>query len=431
MLCPLLSQFFTRLPYANPDLGAGSHVTRFIGLGGVGNPIGARYLHALGLVPSGAMSRQAFLKQPPNTTPFPYSEDKNPRNAHSGTKRGSTEEDNQSWRWGDQNGKRTKHHQPSRFDKSAIVVNSRKSAFVRNLPYKATEEDIITFFAPTAGTIVDIRRGRDDRGNMKGYAQVQFKTVEEMRKSCDLNENKLMGRPIFIEPATAKHKTKEHKDRHPVADCWFCLSNPTADLHLVVSVGSESYCALDKGPITPFHCLVVPIDHSASTLELEETTMSEISKYFQALSKCAKTQGLEIVIFERYLRLKGREGGNHCHYNVIGVPSESVEAFARGVSTVLDKTVGASFGGSEFQAELEDVVGDMEYMLAMVPGGRVMCHPIMRGERVPYNFLRDEVAAALGAPDKGDWKQCKLGTKDEEESAVAKFKAIFADHDIM
>ena len=113
MLCPLLSQYFTRLPYANPDLGAGSHVTRFIGLGGVGNPIGARYLHALGLVPSGAMSRQAFLKQPPNTTPFPYSEDKNPRNAHSGTKRGSTEEDNQSWRWGDQNGKRTKHHQPS------------------------------------------------------------------------------------------------------------------------------------------------------------------------------------------------------------------------------------------------------------------------------------------------------------------------------
>ena len=36
----------------------------------------------------------------------------------------------------------------------------------------------------------------------------------------------------------------------PVEGCWFCLSNPSADVELVASVGEECYVALDKGAIT-------------------------------------------------------------------------------------------------------------------------------------------------------------------------------------
>jgi hypothetical protein len=31
--------------------------------------------------------------------------------------------------------------------------------------------------------------------------------------------------------------------------CWFCLSNPKVEKHLVISVAEESYLALAKGPI--------------------------------------------------------------------------------------------------------------------------------------------------------------------------------------
>lgn len=38
-----------------------------------------------------------------------------------------------------------------------------------------------------------------------------------------------------------------------------------------------------------------------------------------ALRSCFAAQGLELVGFERYLRLRGK-GGNHCHINLIGIP---------------------------------------------------------------------------------------------------------------
>lgn len=35
----------------------------------------------------------------------------------------------------------------------------------------------------------------------------------------------------------------------PAPNCWFCLSNPEADVNLVVSIGEQVYLALDKGPM--------------------------------------------------------------------------------------------------------------------------------------------------------------------------------------
>ena len=424
-------RFWARVPYANPDLGAGSHVTRFIGLGCVGNKAKQKYLHALGLKPAAAMDREAFLAAPPNTTAFPYAQA--PRAA---AKRGrGDEEDGQSWRWGEQGGAkrgRAPQREPSMFDKAAIVVNSEKSAFVRNLPYRASEQDVVKFFEPCGGKVVDIRRPRDQNGNYKGYAQVQFATVQEMRRACEeMNEKELMGRPIYVSPAESRSE-KQKKESHPIADCWFCLSNPNADVHLVVSVGSECYCALDKGPITEDHVLVVPIDHVPCSMALKDSELAEVSKYFRALTRCFAAKGLDLVMFERYLMLKGREGGNHCHFNAVGIPREATDRLRSGqASKVLDKRIEAGFGEPEFRSKMRDVVGDGEYILLVMPDGESLVHPIMRGERMPYNFLRDEIASALCKPERGDWRECKLAGRAQEEESVARFKAAFGEYDIM
>lgn len=39
-------------------------------------------------------------------------------------------------------------------------------------------------------------------------------------------------------------------------DCWFCLSSPKVEKHLVTSVGQKVYLALAKGGLTPDHVLV-------------------------------------------------------------------------------------------------------------------------------------------------------------------------------
>ena len=56
--------FYLRDPYINPDLGAGSHVTRFIALAAVGNVAKQKWLHALGLLPAAHMDVQALQQKP-------------------------------------------------------------------------------------------------------------------------------------------------------------------------------------------------------------------------------------------------------------------------------------------------------------------------------------------------------------------------------
>ena len=51
---------------------AGSHVTRFIALGSVGNPAKAKSLHALALTPAADMDIAALTQRPDGTTPCPY-----------------------------------------------------------------------------------------------------------------------------------------------------------------------------------------------------------------------------------------------------------------------------------------------------------------------------------------------------------------------
>ena len=56
--------FYARPPYLNADLGAGSHVTRFIGLACVGNVAKQKSLHALGLTPAAQMDLEALQQKP-------------------------------------------------------------------------------------------------------------------------------------------------------------------------------------------------------------------------------------------------------------------------------------------------------------------------------------------------------------------------------
>lgn len=44
-----------------------------------------------------------------------------------------------------------------------VIVDNRKSVLVRNLPFRADDQDIVDFFAGV-GTVVDIRRGTSAEG---------------------------------------------------------------------------------------------------------------------------------------------------------------------------------------------------------------------------------------------------------------------------
>lgn len=80
--------------------------------------------------------------------------------------------------------------------------------------------------------------------------------------------------------------------------CWFCLSSPNVESHLVLSIGESYYCALAKGPLVPNHVLLVPVQHCPNTLTMPLDTETELEKYKSALNIYFKNQAKAVVFFE-------------------------------------------------------------------------------------------------------------------------------------
>jgi len=77
-----------------------------------------------------------------------------------------------------------------------------KNLFVRNISYKATNQDLKSFFE-TVGTVVSAKIIFDKENNRsKGYGFVEFATEEEAEKAIQqLDGASLLEREISIQPA--------------------------------------------------------------------------------------------------------------------------------------------------------------------------------------------------------------------------------------
>ena len=108
---------------------------------------------------------------------------------------------------------------------------------------------------------------------------------------------------------TRRGVKRQHQERNnrpppkPMGPCWFCLSSPEVEKHLVVSVGDhvnlspiqkclqffarififsfffQCYIALPKGTLVPEHVLILPIGHYQSSIDLPEEALEEVEKY--------------------------------------------------------------------------------------------------------------------------------------------------------
>ena len=86
--------------------------------------------------------------------------------------------------------------------------------------------------------------------------------------------------------------------RRAESSCWFCLSSPDVESHLVISIGEAYYCALAKGPLVPNHVLMIPVEHCPSTLLMPSEAEVELGRYKNALVKYFEKQGKTAVFFE-------------------------------------------------------------------------------------------------------------------------------------
>ena len=454
---------YAREPYKNPR----GHATRLVALASVGNDRKERWLHALALLPASRQPPSALQQLPPDTTRSPY-------DARGGANGGSTDAaggDAANFagvRWEEPRAKRARVASQVRTE--PLKGDPDKTVYVRNLAFRADEGALAEFFAQ-CGEIADLRLGRDaESGRSRGFCHVAYSTAEAAEKALALHETTFYGRDIVVQMAKTEEERNADRDRRreekrgrppppPPGGCWFCLSNEK-DTHLVASIATESFIAMDKGGVVPDHCQVVPVEHTPSFAALSPSAADEIWRYLGAVRACLRAGGggapvpenaaspldtvgvpgemggpRELVAFERHLALRSK-GGNHMHLNCVPVPADRARK-ARKIFEQAAKRLGfewevveAPESALDLQTAIASHCGDGEYYAVHLPDGTVLLRKIGRGEPHWMSFGREVLGHLLGCPERTSWQNC-METEEKETERANAFKASFEAFDIM
>ncbi|CEH11700.1 Uncharacterized conserved protein [Ceraceosorus bombacis] len=216
------------------------------------------------------------------------------------------------------------------------------------------------------------------------------------------------------------------------ADCWFCLSNPQAAKHLIVSIGTECYISLPKGQLPSSsdadsnvpgggHVLIVPIAHTPSIFAPEPSQSkalhAEMNAWRKAISLAFASFGSVAVSWE-IGRSPGTNSTRIGHLQAQSVPvakelaGESLEQFFRDSAKEcgyvfeerpeeISRRLDTSQQDGDERQKLGDYLrvdlGEKTWMLDMLPE--------MRGH-FSLQFVRETLARYLKKPDRADWRKC-------------------------
>ncbi|KAJ3317194.1 hypothetical protein HDV06_001942 [Boothiomyces sp. JEL0866] len=196
------------------------------------------------------------------------------------------------------------------------------------------------------------------------------------------------------------------KIKRDSSKCWFCLSNPEIESHLIIAIVNDTYVTLAKGGIVENHLLIVPIAHVANSKDTSDIE-SEIQMIESKVQEIEEKRQNVVVKFEVY----GGHNMHHLHVNLVPIPDA--------LQDLLYPTL-------KQEAEQEGL-----RILDEIPEGPFLKmsllgqDPIIIGsaEGVPFNsnIGRYIIASLLGDMDLIDWKRCVL-EQDQENELAEKYR---------
>lgn len=101
--------------------------------------------------------------------------------------------------------------------------------------------------------------------------------------------------------------------------CQFCFENPTRPRHLVISIANFVYLMLPQWqPVVPGHCCILPMQHEASTRNVDNNVWDEIRNFKKCLIMMFAKQEKEVVFIETVMGLAQQR--RHCLVECIPLP---------------------------------------------------------------------------------------------------------------
>lgn len=226
------------------------------------------------------------------------------------------------------------------------------------------------------------------------------------------------------------------------SECFFCLSNPRLESHMIVSIGKFSYLTIAKGPLTrpnrsmdfSGHAIVIPIDHRP-TLSADLEVNQEIEKYQQSLADAFAKNGYDVVFYEI-----SRPENVHYHIQMVPVPRGLI---GKGFERALDEK--SRFNNETFdqnsKLEFKKYTSADEELKKVTEGERFIKFtvfseksktlygsPLETEKGLDLQFPRRVLAFLLRLPKRVNWDRCKQ-TMGQETDECQKFKRFYEKFD--
>ncbi|KAL8208449.1 hypothetical protein R6Q57_007861 [Mikania cordata] len=302
------------------------------------------------------MSSTEISTKPPNTTLSPYTYVERAANAHEAEKRSAdVAKDSQYWRYDVSKRQRVGGGDSAKlcfkFVSSGSCPQGDKCHFHHDMD--AREQSL-------RGVCFDfLNKGKCERG-----------------ESCNFKHS--------LQEGDSRTKSSRSKE------CWFCLSSPNVESHLITSIGENCYCALAKGPLVQDHMLILPVEHLPNTLSSPPEFEIELVKFQNSLKAYFKSHKKEVVFFE-FVYLKT----SHANLQAIPIPSNRVSA-VRDIFNLAAEKLGFKFMVlkcdeiSEGRKLLRDQFdGKFSLFYVELPEGTILSHAIEENEKFPVQFGRE------------------------------------------
>ena len=245
-----------------------------------------------------------------------------------------------------------------------------------------------------------------------------------------------------------KSTTKEVKKPKVVApeQCFFCLSNPNTETHMIVSIGTCSYLTIAKGPLTRSnknlqfsgHGILIPIEHTP-TIKRESLVSEELLKYQNSLVAAFDEQkpNLKLVFWEI-----NRDTNIHYHTQFLPVEEESL---LNKFSKSLDMRVKLNNEKFKKNQKLDFTkfsdIQDPEFVKILDTSNYIMftvCKskterdyyiaPLLPEKPIDIQFPRRVLAHLLNLPDRIHWDKCQQ-PKLKEMADCENFKSFYQKFD--
>ena len=193
--------------------------------------------------------------------------------------------------------------------------------------------------------------------------------------------------------------------------CWFCLSNPAARKYLIVEIGEEVYLTLAKGPLTPEHLILVPIEHVSSTLtDLGEALDEELKKLMLKVN--CLNEGKQTIFFRMSCN-----PSHHLHMQAIAIESSKLSDFLEFLEDFSIKL------GYNFKSTNKETIGAFfEFAYVSESGDIVrLVHEYDPSAFFPAQYGRQVLASFLEIEGGTDWKN-QIYTEEDEKCFVSELK---------